>query len=458
MRRLIALVCMFLMIGSAALAEERLLYIYTNVCEQCDEEGEFARRFSELTGRSTDEYDYRAVNVFTRQGADVLSEIAEEFGLDEGSLSLPLVVVGDELYMGEEEIESRLPAEQLSGTESVIYSFYVPACAGCEEIKALLDGLPEEIAVQRGEMSFTSPLRVVRVDLSAHPQLGMAMFEEYDVPDRYRKAPIIFLRDTFYSGEASIRLNLRRALAAGEAVGTGDIPMAEQGTVITWMQAVAGGLVAGLNPCALSLLMFFLMTTSRLQRRHGWCAWLFLAGKAVCYWLIGTVLLDVMQSMNSSWIPLALRMFGTALAICLITANVLDIRAIKYPGRGRIINQLPQEWRLGLQKHIAKLEMWKGPFLAAGILLISLLVASGEFLCAGQIYLLLIIEIAQSVSGHVLLISYCTAFIIPACILTLLIQLGQRSERIGAWIGGRLLLIKILSSLMMLGMLMMMWL
>lgn len=63
------------------------------------------------------------------------------------------------------------------------------------------------------------------------------------------------------------------------------------------------GLVGGLNPCALSMLLVLLSALLTAGRGAGRYAAVYLAVKGVCYFLIGTVFLAAFAATDAAWLP-----------------------------------------------------------------------------------------------------------------------------------------------------------
>lgn len=78
---------------------------------------------------------------------------------------------------------------------------------------------------------------------------------------------------------------------------------------------------------------------------------------------------------------------------------------------------------------------------AAGL---GFIVAAGEFLCAGQLYLLRLLDALHSgVRGQTAnLLAYCAAFIAPSAAVTALVVGGGSSARVSAFFAQRLATVK----------------
>ena len=159
-----------------------------------------------------------------------------------------------------------------TAVSEIIY-LYLPACESCARAVAALDALPETVTVARGGEEIESPVTVTRVDISADPARADALFDAYGVPEDDRIAPCVFFGSEYLSGADAIESQLarrsprarhlsrtartrrrqrtaRRSRESAEAAGAPE--------AMTLAGTIGAGLVAGLNTCALSMLLLFL--------------------------------------------------------------------------------------------------------------------------------------------------------------------------------------------------------
>jgi cytochrome c biogenesis protein CcdA len=214
---------------------------------------------------------------------------------------------------------------------------------------------------------------------------------------------------------------------------------------------LAAGLVGGLNPCALSMLLLLLTVLFNLKANAVRCAAVFLCAKFVTYLLIGTLLLGAFQAWNPQWLQLAAKIALTALAAVLILFNLRDAWMARRERYGEIINQLPAPMRRGLQARIHQaLERPFGP-LTLMVAMLGVLVAAGEFLCAGQVYLATLLAAIQT-GNHFstlfpMLVGYCLMFIAPSAVLSFTVARGQALHTVSEFVRRRMPLIKLVTAL-----------
>jgi len=348
-------------------------------------------------------------------------------------------------------------------TQSLIYYLFLPACKSCLNAEAVIGQLPARVTVTKDGATFESSLMVKAIDLSKEPVLAKLLFERYQVPPENQYAPIVFLGSTYCLGAAAIEADMKNAIMAGQALNTpvlwGDAGKADL-SALTWAGTIGAGLIGGLNPCALSMLLLFLMVLANTGRSSGRYAAAFLGAKFLTYLLLGTALLGVFQLWNPTWLPLAIRWLLTGLGAVVIGLNLWDAWAAKQERYGSIRNQLPGKWRGFLHEKIQALSSTKHLMLVA--LLLGAFVASGEFLCAGQLYLDMLLAALQSGADTQRLLPmltlYCLCFLTPSILLSTAMVRGKAAFSLSESIRAKMPLIKMLSAAVMLLILIFIWL
>lgn len=460
MKRLVCQVLLLLLLG-AALAEpaHEVVYFYESYCESCSPEEDFAADFRALTGLSLDKCAFAAHNVVTQSGRHALDDAVKQYALEEPSL--PMAIVDGTVYAGSRALSDELPRTALSWidtTDSVVLYLYVPACESCARAAAVLDSLPESVEVRRGGVQFTSQVRVEKIDASAQTALANALFEAYEVPDGRRATPCAFLSDRCLSGIDEIERDLPVLVTIGRAAG-GVLDVQPAGTpgAVNGLTTLAAGWVAGLNPCALSMLLLFLSAMLKAGRRGGLLCACFLAAKFACYLLIGFLFLGLLQRCNPTWLRPLARGLLTALGAVLIALNLWDAWQIRRQRFGRVRNQLPTALRGGLHRAIRALT--SGRVLIPAVVALGVVVALGEFLCAGQLYLIQLLSALQAGqrAQAMQLVLYCLAFITPSALICVLVLKGGSQARVSAFFADHMAAVKLLTALMMLAMTVVAW-
>ncbi len=441
-----------------------LIYFYENYCEMCHPENEFMEEFGGLTSMRLSDYAYTYYNVKNRSAREYYDQVMDEYGVPQDERYLPTVVVDGKVYAGTSKIRQDMPGTftENGGTDSLIYYLYSPACESCAKAEELLDALPETVEVTLGEYSFESRVVVERINLYERTGAAQALFDRYGVPDSRRITPAIFLRETYYSGAESISRMLDYALGRGEAVGT---PLMEKGGAaalsgLTLAGSAMAGLVAGFNPCALSMLLFFLSILLSGSRSPGRYAVAYLVSKFVTYILIGTVFMTALSAWNPTWLPLVAKIMLTVIGGVLCVLNLMDAIAARREKYGEIRNQLPRGVRGFLHGRIKR--GLEGRVLLPSVVLLGVIVAASEFMCSGQIYLATLtagLEAGLAYGQNLLMLAvFCLLFILPSAVLAAVILRGRSVRRMSDGLMRGMPAIKLATSVVMLAIIIAAWL
>ena len=467
-RRIAVLTLVLCLMAFCAAAEHEVEYYYRNYCESCTPGEDFAEVFESLTGMPMTECTYQSYNVVTKAGKEALERKAEELGLE--NPSLPMVVVDGKAYQGDAQMQKELPEVSLAwtGTDSRIISFYTPACEKCETARKVFESLPKTVTIRRGEKEIESAVSVREIDASADPDLADRFFEAYNVPDEERVTPIVFLGAHYLSGADRIERDLASMVNLGwaasplkvkETDGETEAAKREGSSALSISASIGAGLVGGLNPCAASMLLLFLALALGSGKQAGPMIIVFLGSKLLCYLLIGFFLLEMLQAFNPTWMLPVARWLMTGLGLVLILLNLWDAFQIGSGHWEKIRNQLPGGMRTRLRHLIERMMKTKRLWIP-GIVLLGFLVAGGEFLCAGQLYLIrLLAAVRESRSQQMLgLIAYCLAFITPAAAASILMLRGMASEKVSGFVAKHMMAARIAAAAVILVMMILSWL
>ncbi len=461
MRRLCLFIAfLFILVPPLSLAErEAVQYFYHNACESCDPQEEFAEEFHRLTGERLSDYDVSYYNVFQGTGLAAYEQAVRD--LNEEERKLPLLIMGQTIYSGDTAISLGLKARFGSikqDNRSVIYFLTATACESCMSVRTLIETLPAVVPVWTDDNLISSAVEVREVSINADPEKARALFERYQVPDDKRYAPSVFMGETYFTGKDQLERELLSAIKAGAALGTPVLETAAlDDTSATLLGAIAAGLAAGFNPCALSMLLLFLGMLLSLRKNPLFPGLFYLGGKFTVYLGIGLIFTQLWIRYAPSWLPLAARIVMTIAGGILIVMNLLDAvnaRAQKY---GRIRNQLPSALRKRLRSFIQGFTGKGGLWMGIAAVLIGAVVAGGEFLCAGQMYIAVLIANTDSQSTMLPLTAYCLAFLVPGMVLLLVASLTRRTMASSDWILNRMPMIKIFTAVMMIAVILYTW-
>lgn len=203
---------------------------------------------------------------------------------------------------------------------------------------------------------------------------------------------------------------------------------------------LSAGLIDGINPCAISTLVFFmsLLSVSRVKGRALLAVGItFCAASFLTYTAIGFGLLRTLHVCRG--FPLARNVVDVVMTTLLAAAAFLSFRdayRFKTTRDHRLMSlQLPH--RLKLKIHGLMRSGLTARSLVAGALFIGVTVTALESVCTGQVYvptLVLVIKTGQSMAkGAAWLLLYNAMFILPLVVVFALTYQGLKTETLLRW-------------------------
>jgi glutaredoxin len=451
MRRLFGIIAvvfvLVLRLSSAAAVTVR--YFDMNLCELCDTLAEFADSFHRLTNRDLSEFEYQYYNVYTDEGMQAYREATQSLNGEEKKL--PLLIWGDNIYAGTQAIEDGLATLLPNDTEddtSVLYFLITDTCDNCEDAKNTVKALPESVRIYDGIRLLTSSVEVIEINIVEEPEKALQIFKYYQIADKDRTVPAIFFGKTYLLGKEQINGKLISALQNGEALGT-PVFEAEPAGVSEPIQvgsAIIAGLAAGFNPCALSMLILFAGTLVTMRKNLLLLGGVFLVAKGITYLLIGFAFSALWEQQFFGSVNIA-QIVTTVIAVIVIVLNLLDVHHLHGQEYGKLRNQLPKVMRGGLRKVIGTIVAHSGIGLVVCVFSVGIIVACGEFLCAGQLYVALLIS--HSHSEPLALVVYCAAFLLPSVVVLSLVWKSRETFGSSDWMLRHMSAIKVLTSVVM---------
>lgn len=313
--------------------------------------------------------------------------------------------------------------QEVKDGEGLIYYLYLTACESCRAVSDMLDVLGTTVEMTRDGRQYQVALNIERINIGEQTDRALALFDAFEVPEDERLAPIILSGDSYYQGERAIgeliesgELGKLALSTAAETDGAYQPSASAQNAALNLGSAAVAGLVGGLNPCALSMLLLFISILINARTNVYLMTALFLLSKAVTYLLLGTALYRVFLAWNPTYLSLVARIALTVMALIFIGLNLHDAWAAYRKNYGHVANQLPAPLRRGLESVIRRM-MEKGWLYTV---ILGPIVAAGEFLCAGQVYLATLLNTVSSgeasVNGIAALVIYCVCALIPMTI------------------------------------------
>ena len=216
---------------------------------------------------------------------------------------------------------------------------------------------------------------------------------------------------------------VRDAVDALLAPGSAPPPMGGLAT-ISLPVIIVSGFVDGFNPCAFSLLIFFISFLLGLQKTRGNILWMgtaYIAGNFIVYLALG---LGLLQALSFLGLEHPVGKLGTALLIVLGLLNLRDAfswgeELLKFPKRA-----VPPVKAL-TNKGVVPAALVLGGF-------VSML----EFACSGGVYVGILVLLSSSArfwEGASYLLIYNLAFVVPLVVILLVGSRAETLARIDEW-------------------------
>jgi cytochrome c biogenesis protein CcdA/glutaredoxin len=492
----------FVINGRIALAgEETDIFIvidcfYSNACASCNEETKLIQEFQDLIGDVGNKARivYNMHNAFHTNEMETLTQYYKIYNVPENERFMPILFIGDKYLPGIDEIKKSLKSivneeilinqqnadidapdisEQAVNAEQKKYIvthnktndteliyFFLPSCEDCGKAEKALAGLPSVIKLEQGNKIIYSNIKIVKLNAGEEENLAQlkARFEYLNVPVEDQQVPIVFLGNTWFSGAANIQANLKTAISNGQGIGTVKIMMSESQVadtgVLNFLSVFLTGLLNGINPCSLSMLIFFLSVLVANENTKLFTAGMtFIAGKFLAFVLLGTLFYRLFLNANFQWFQTVSKIILICIGTALIILNIRDYFAAKGEKYNKILLQLPERLRKfdhSLIKTVSAISDNK--VFVPVCFILGVLIAAGEFLCTGQIYLATIVLMLRKnpyPDFNVLFsfIIYGIAFVLPLFILTVLLSKGRAVFEVSEAVREKMPLIKLVNAL-----------
>ena len=314
-------------------------------------------------------------------------------------------------------------------SDSFFVMFVTTACAPCIKAEGFLDTLDSEYPLDNGGYTKVD-MRIINVGDQDGALIAQRFFEAYKVPQEDRHTPVLFYTTGYLTGDHVIIQDLEMLIRSG-ALQNFKEPEAKPDTALSFPLIFGAGLLGGVNPCSISMVLMLLSLLASKRERIVRAGISYIAAKLLTYLLLGLVLYKSLQVLDSAVFRFAVGTagwFAAALAVGLGAFNILDFFSVRREKYGKIHVQLPQRLRAFNNRLIKKAAGVGSHFLIPVVFLLGIVISAGEFLCTGQIYLATILYVMRSgdIAAVPAFLTYVTAMIIPMCILLFLCSRGRR--------------------------------
>jgi len=341
--------------------------------------------------------------------------------------------------------------------------FYSPTCHRCVEVKNLvMPGIEKEF---RDEIK-TEYRDISNID---NYKLLLSLQEEYKVKIK-NILPIFFLEGHFLDAKGGTYWGLRSFITktskrkAIQEFKLPSIDLVERFRSFESLAVIGAGLIDGINPCAFTVLVFFisfLALQGYRKRELIPIGLIFISAVFLTYCLIGLGLFGFLYQLRGFW--LVFKIVNSLIGIFSIVLGILAIYDFLKFKRTKdtegLILQLPKKIKdrihsvIGLryrspkakEENTSKRNIFQ---LLLGTLITGILVSILEAVCTGQVYLPTIVFVLKTTPlkiqalGYLLL--YNLMFILPLLIIFVFALLGATSEQFARFLKKNLGLVKIL--------------
>lgn len=271
--------------------------------------------------------------------------------------------------------------------------------------------------------------------------------------------PVVFIKNTYLTGEKNIRGKLENIILKNDGLNTIQIQgISENHTSdikkfmnFKILSVFLAGLINGINPCSLSMLLFFISLIMVRKVNIMKIGFVFTLGKFIAYLLLGTIFFELLSRLNIGWLHVATKIVLLIVIVLLVMFNIQDFFAAKKGRYDKIRVQLPTTFRKFNHSLIRKLTGIADLKLILLIcFILGMVISLGEFLCTGQIYLTTIVTILQTnnslnLQAIIFLVIYDLAFIIPLLILSFVMYKGKEVFEVSEAIREKLHIIKLIN-------------
>lgn len=228
----------------------------------------------------------------------------------------------------------------------------------------------------------------------------------------------------------------------------------EISSVLSLSTVLLAGLIDGINPCALSMLLFFIMyLTINLNKKVNifFIGIMFATGTFIAYFLSGIGIIKIINLVSIiKSIKITIYLLLTIFSFVLAYLNFLDFLEAKKYNISKIRLQLSDKNKEFIMNLIKKITTYKSQYIIS--LILGFVLTLSELLCTGQIYLYFLISISNFdyLNKVFYLFVFNIGFVTPILLITFILQKGKEVMELSNVLFEKLWVIKIITSILML--------
>ncbi len=342
--------------------------------------------------------------------------------------------------------------------------FYSPSCHRCEEVKK--DLIPEI------EEEYKGKIEIEYYDLTdiVNFKFLLGLKDNYDKEIKEFHLPVFFIQGEFLNTKADLSDGLRNLIDRSivgldtHSISINEIDLTERFKGFKPLVIFGSGLVDGINPCAFTVIIFFIsyLALQGYRKKELVAIGLsFIFSVFLTYSLIGLGLFNFLYRMKSFW--LFVRLFNVLVGLFSLVLGILALydlfKFIKTRDTAGLVLQLPK----AIKNRIHSVITWhyRKPKeggrdkpqvhlsrLILSALITGFLVSLLEAVCTGQLYLPTIAFVLKTtpfkLQAFLYLIAYNIMFILPLLIIFLLALLGVTSGQFANFLKKHLVSVKVI--------------
>lgn len=462
----------------------RLVFFYSVDCSHC--QAVQTDVLDPLQAKYGAQLDIRRLEIGTPANYELLIRAESTFAVRAQDRGIPTLVIGDKILIGEDAVRQQLSGlieqgvarggidwPKIPGLDAILQGSANPTSEPGSQFIGCKASNPSctvatpvwaayfyQVGCQKCSRAETD-IAYVR---AKHPQLIVDQFNIYDdaalaqwLADRVGRkdlqTPALFIGSDALVGEEEITpqniealVNKYTASGAERAWASFNPASAQSGLIQQFsalgpLTVVFAGLVDGLNPCALTTLIFlisYLAFGGRQGREIVLVGAAFTLGVFLSHLVVGLGLYKVLDLMGGWLTTLAHWLYALTALLCATLAVISFLDFLK-ARRGRIAEmslKLPESFRLRLNAVVRAGQ--RSRFIILGALVTGVVVSLIELACTGQIYLSTIIFVtsipALRVQAIGYLLLYNLVFLVPLVIVFALAYYGTSSFEFGRFL------------------------
>ena len=360
-------------------------------------------------------------------------------------------------------------AQQADKEMPTLIVFHSSGCHSCIRIKKeVMPGIEKEF---KGKVV----IDYRNIDDIENYKLFLSLEEKYHVKIGY-SFPVFFFEGKFLNGQGNVGQNLKALLMKPVTItgkveaGLPNVDLLKRFQSFTPLAIIAVGLIDGINPCAVTVIVFFISFLSfqgYRKREIAVIGLIFIFSVYLTYVLIGLGIFESLYRLQGFWlltkiVNIAVGSISILFSIYALydfiifrkTKNTEDLLlALPKSIKNQIHKVIGAHYRLhtkstdpGFKKHLLTL--------ALSALVTGFLVSILEAVCVAKIYLPTIIFVLKTTAfklkALIYLLAYNLLFVAPLLIIFIFALTGTTSERFQSILKGHLGAIKILMGIMFL--------